>query len=175
MTSTDASLDAARTALLGLAVGDAFGTMLDGLGADLARRAAKRLISPRRPWRWTDDTALAIAVVDTLAAHGAIDPDALAGEFVRQFLRDPERGYGAGAHALLSRLAAVGAHAWRDEAPRLFRGQGSYGNGAAMRAAPIGAYFASDLERVRVEAQDVSNNADYVGTSPRRLSIGLSP
>ncbi|HUQ05604.1 MAG TPA: ADP-ribosylglycohydrolase family protein [Kofleriaceae bacterium] len=32
--------------------------------------------------------------------------------------------------------------AWREEAPRLFRGRGSFGNGAAMRAAPIGAFFA---------------------------------
>ena len=41
---------------------------------------------------------------------------------------------------------------WRAEAARLFRGKGSFGNGAGMRAAPIGAYFAPDLERVRAEA-----------------------
>jgi hypothetical protein len=35
---------------------------------------------------------------------------------------------------------------WRREAQRLFEGQGSYGNGAAMRAAPIGAYFADDRD-----------------------------
>jgi len=35
---------------------------------------------------------------------------------------------------------------------RLFNGQGSFGNGAAMRAAPIGGYFAEDLDRVREEA-----------------------
>jgi ADP-ribosylglycohydrolase len=41
---------------------------------------------------------------------------------------------------------------WREEATQMFGGKGSYGNGAAMRAAPIGAFFAPDLERVRVEA-----------------------
>src|SRR5580704_10762740 len=41
---------------------------------------------------------------------------------------------------------------WRDEVVRMFGGKGSFGNGAAMRAAPIGAYFAPDLDRVRVEA-----------------------
>ena len=144
------SLDAARTCLCGLAVGDAFGSMLDGYGAELARRAAKRLISMQRPWRWTDDTAMAISIVEVLASHGAIDPDALAQAFVHRFEREPDRGYGAGAFALLRRVAA-GAP-WRTEAAALFRGKGSYGNGAAMRVAPIGAYFAADLERVRVEA-----------------------
>jgi ADP-ribosylglycohydrolase len=143
-------LDAARTSLLGLAVGDAFGTMLDNYGADLPRRGSKRLISMRRPWRWTDDTAMAISVVDVLSTHGTVDPDALAAAFVASFTRDPNRGYGAGAFDLLRRVAA-GAP-WRIEAGKLFNGTGSYGNGAAMRAAPIGACFAGDLDRVRYEA-----------------------
>jgi ADP-ribosylglycohydrolase len=144
------SIDAARSSLLGLAGGDAFGAMLDGYGAELSRRAAKRLISMQRPWRWTDDTAMAISIVELLAQHGTIDPDALARAFVKRFEQEPDRGYGAGAHGLLSRVA-LGA-SWRDEAAGMFGGNGSYGNGAAMRAAPIGAYFAPDLERVRVEA-----------------------
>jgi ADP-ribosylglycohydrolase len=144
------SIECARTSLLGLSVGDAFGTMLDGYGAELARRAAKRLISMKRPWRWTDDTAMAISIVEVLCERGTIDTDALAAAFARRFEREPGRGYGAGAFALLTRIAA-GAP-WRDEAARLFGGKGSYGNGAAMRAGPIGAFFAPDLERVRVEA-----------------------
>ena len=143
-------IEAARASLLGLAVGDAFGSMLDGYGAELARRAAKRLISMKRPWRWTDDTAMALSIVEQLEHAGSIDPDALAAAFARRFAAEPNRGYGAGAYHLLSRIA-LGA-SWRDETRNLFRGAGSYGNGAAMRAAPIGAYFAPDLERVRAEA-----------------------
>src|SRR5687768_7137322 len=107
------SIDAARTSLLGLAVGDAFGTMLDGYGTELERRAAKRLISMQRPWRWTDDTAMAIPIIEELAAHGTIDPDRLAKSFAATFARDPNRGYGAGAHGLLSRVL-LGAE-WREE------------------------------------------------------------
>lgn len=143
-------MTAARTSLLGLAVGDAFGAMLDAEGASLARRAAKRLISMKRPWRWTDDTAMALSIVECLETHGTIDPDWLAAAFARRFAAEPGRGYGAGAFDLLTRVAA-GAP-WRVEAAALFAGAGSYGNGAAMRAAPIGAYFAHDLERVRTEA-----------------------
>ncbi|HUJ57019.1 MAG TPA: ADP-ribosylglycohydrolase family protein [Kofleriaceae bacterium] len=143
-------ISAARTSLVGLAVGDAFGAMLDGFGAQLAERAAKRLIAMKRPWRWTDDTAMAISIVERLEQDGAIDPDKLAAAFARRFQLDPHRGYGLGAHTLLTRVA-MGA-SWREEAGRLFNGKGSFGNGAAMRAAPIGAYFAPDLERVRGEA-----------------------
>ncbi|MFN0253276.1 MAG: ADP-ribosylglycohydrolase family protein [Kofleriaceae bacterium] len=144
------SNDAARTSLIGLAVGDAFGAMLEGYGVDLARRAAKRLISMKRPWRWTDDTAMACSVVEMLCERGTIEPDALAAAFVRRFEHEPGRGYGAGAYDLFTRV--VRGMPWRDAAASLFGGKGSYGNGAAMRAAPIGAFFASDLERVKVEA-----------------------
>jgi ADP-ribosylglycohydrolase len=139
-----------RTSLLGLAVGDAFGSMLDGYGAEFARRTAKRLISTRRPWKWTDDTAMALSIVELLEQRGTLDPDELTGAFVRRFKEKPDRGYGAGAYGLLSRVS-LGA-SWREQSRGMFSGKGSYGNGAAMRAAPIGAFFANDLERVRAEA-----------------------
>jgi ADP-ribosylglycohydrolase len=42
---------------------------------------------------------------------------------------------------------------WREAAASLFGGEGSFGNGGAMRVAPLGAYFADDLERVVEEAR----------------------
>ena len=146
----EARLARARQSLSGLAVGDAFGETMFGDPREVAKRAAKRLISTRRPWRWTDDTAMALSIVEVLGRFGAIDPDALAEAFARRWADDPGRGYGQGAFNLLTRVS-YGAP-WRREAQRLFDGQGSYGNGAAMRAAPIGAYFAGDLDRVRAEA-----------------------
>jgi ADP-ribosylglycohydrolase len=41
---------------------------------------------------------------------------------------------------------------WREISPRLF-GSGSYGNGAAMRVAPVGGYFSWDLKRAAGEAR----------------------
>lgn len=145
-----AALARARQSLVGLSVGDAFGETMFGEPRESAKRAAKRLISTRRPWRWTDDTAMALSIVEVLERFDGIDPDALAEAFARRWSEEPHRGYGQGAYNLLTRVSH-GAP-WRREAQRLFDGQGSYGNGAAMRAAPIGAYFAGDLERVRVEA-----------------------
>lgn len=42
---------------------------------------------------------------------------------------------------------------WRTLAPAVFDGRGSYGNGGAMRVAPLGAYFADDIEAVRLYAR----------------------
>jgi ADP-ribosylglycohydrolase len=42
---------------------------------------------------------------------------------------------------------------WRDQAANAFGGQGSMGNGGAMRVAPLGAYFADDLDRCAAEAR----------------------
>ncbi|MBK9032874.1 MAG: ADP-ribosylglycohydrolase family protein [Myxococcales bacterium] len=139
-----------RVSLLGLAHGDAFGETLFGPPEEATRRVAARALVARRPWRWTDDTAMALAVVETLERDATIDPDALMAALVRRFAAEPDRGYGQGAYTLLTR-AAHGAD-WRVEATAMFGGQGSFGNGAAMRVAPLGAYFADDLDRVVVEA-----------------------
>lgn len=146
----DKRLALARRSLLGLAVGDAFGETMFRDPTEVARRIAKRLIEPRRPWRWTDDTAMALSIVEVLARHGQIDVDALAEAFAMRWMADPHRGYGHGAFTLLARISHGAS--WRSEAPRLFHGQGSFGNGAAMRAAPLGAYFSDDLDRVRLQA-----------------------
>ena len=97
------------------------------------------------PWKYTDDSALAYALVDHLRQFSRVESNELAGRFGDEFLRDPRRGYGAGMHSLLPELAVGGD--WRDLSKRLFDG-GSYGNGAAMRVAPLGAYFADDLDAV---------------------------
>jgi ADP-ribosylglycohydrolase len=55
-------------------------------------------------------------------------------------------------NALLMRLYAIGAANWFEEAQELFNGEGSFGNGAAMRVAPVGAYFAHNLDLVVEQA-----------------------
>ncbi len=81
------------------------------------------------------------------------DPSAgrsVAKRFARRFERDPDRGYGKMTRIQLRDIMA-GAK-WRHTAANAFSGQGSMGNGGAMRVAPLGAYFADDLERCVVEA-----------------------
>jgi len=138
-----------RRSLLGLSVGDALGEQFFGVPDEVARDRIHRRVLPPAPWPYTDDTEMAISVVEVLAAHGAIAPDRLAAAFARRYT--PSRGYGAGACRLLQRLQE-GAD-WREAAAQMFGGTGSYGNGAAMRVAPVGAFFAGDLTAAGANAR----------------------
>jgi ADP-ribosylglycohydrolase len=140
----------ARDCLVGLSVGDAFGEMLFGDPTRVAKWIAKRMLPYPFPWAWTDDTAMAVSIVNVLAAKQMIDEDVLAAAFAESWRREPKRGYGRGAETILQSIAR--GEPWRVAARDAFGGKGSWGNGAAMRAAPIGAYFAPDLERVVSEA-----------------------
>lgn len=136
----------AKLSLDGLSVGDAFGELFFSFSPD----EVSDLTLPQGPWPWTDDTHMALSVVEILKNYGKIDQEALAKALARRYREEPFRGYGAGAVRLLRALAAGGD--WRKISPTLF-GSGSYGNGAAMRAAPIGGYFAGLPERAGQEAQ----------------------
>jgi len=50
------------------------------------------------------------------------------------------------------RMIVEGAE-WRVTSREAFGGQGSLGNGSAMRVAPVGAWFANDLDHVAAEAR----------------------
>lgn len=143
----------ARLALDGVSLGDGFGERFFDPIDIVARRLADRQLPPA-PWGTTDDTEMAVAVTAILDRCGAVDRDLLAAEFARRYARDPRRGYGGTAHHILRALAS-GAD-WRVVSPAVFSGSGSMGNGAAMRIAPLGAYFADDLQRVALEARAAS-------------------
>jgi len=99
---------------------------------------------PESPWRYTDDTQMALSIVELLEEDGCIEPDRLAFLFAERY--EPMRGYGSAAHKLM-RAYALGA-SWREMAPTLFGGKGSFGNGAAMRIAPLGGFFAEDTGKL---------------------------
>lgn len=139
-----------RLALDGLSLGDAFGERFFGPPGVVASRIAAREI-PTGEWAWTDDTAMALSVCEVLEAHGCIDADALARAFARRFAREPGRGYGGGARDILTDIGL--GTPWELAAGKAFDGQGSMGNGGAMRVAPVGAYFAEDVDRVVTEAR----------------------
>lgn len=136
--------------LTGLSVGDAFGERFFWDQVLAAKRMETRELPAEVPWRYTDDTEMALAIADVIEANGEILGDALAQAFVRRFSREAWRGYGGGAMDLLEEIRR--GTGWREAAKALFGG-GSYGNGGAMRAAPLGAYFASDgMEKVVEQA-----------------------
>jgi ADP-ribosylglycohydrolase len=139
-------LERALASLRGLAVGDALGSQffVPGNYPLLGRREL-----PPAPWQWTDDTEMACSVLTVLAAHGRVDQDALARSFAEH--HDFDRGYGPAVNRML-RLVREGGD-WRELAAELFNGQGSWGNGSAMRIAPLGAWYASDPEQATHQAE----------------------
>lgn len=145
-------LERARLSLAGLSVGDAFG---EWFFSPMSLTFFARRELPPKPWPYTDDTAMAISIVEILHEHGHIHQDALAQRFADRFTCEPDRGYGEMARQIL-RAIAKGA-AWSDAAREAFGGAGSMGNGGAMRAGPIGAWFADDLgmaaEQARLSAE----------------------
>jgi len=152
MPSTTTTLHADRMkraleSLEGLACGDAFGERFF-LPPDVAVPMISQRATPAPPWFFTDDTMMAISIVSTLEKHAEINSDFLARDFAHRY--DSSRGYGPAMHKLLAEIRHGGD--WKIEAQALFGGQGSFGNGSAMRVAPLGAYFADDLDSIPEQA-----------------------
>jgi poly(ADP-ribose) glycohydrolase ARH3 len=139
--------------LLGLAIGDALGANFEGQSPERIGdryRTADQLI--RRPppgelW-YTDDTQMAIGVAETLAVSKCIDEPELCRRFAENY--QPQRGYGRGARVVLD--AMLEGRDYAHLAANHFPG-GSFGNGAAMRVAPVGLMFRHDVELLWEQAK----------------------
>jgi ADP-ribosylglycohydrolase len=140
----------ARASLDGLSTGDAFGENFFFDLENVEQGILNRTV-PAGPWMYTDDTVMAISIVQVLSMKRMIDQELLAGLFASRYRRDPTRGYGGTARNILNRIWA--GEPWREVSRSVFGGIGSMGNGGAMRAAPIGAYFCDEFETVVKNAQ----------------------
>lgn len=198
-----------------MANGDAFGETLINEAHDVsltsqaAEEAFARLLAERvvpdsyqkEPWIWTDDTAMAIGLVEILLNYGSIvghhhhshgDDDGdmqsrgnrwfcegemlqfdalnaqneLAKLFGANVTRLGPRGYTYAMNTMLLAMGNEGEGAnhsfWKKHSQALFGGTGSFGNGAAMRVAPLGAFFGPLL---------LSNSHSIEGS----LSLSLCP
>jgi ADP-ribosylglycohydrolase len=150
MTADSPAPDRLRRAfasLYGLAVGDALGAQFFVPANHAALKSGEL---PPTDWGWTDDTEMACSVVAVLNDHGAIDQDALAASFAGH--HDFDRGYGPAVGRMLRLIRQEGGD-WRSLAAELFNGQGSWGNGAAMRVPPLGAWYAGEPEKAAEQAE----------------------
>jgi len=152
--------------MLGLALGDAVGGRYEGMTSSYIKRLAPNIdaLVPQKDIWYTDDTQMAIGVAEVLIETGKIDPDSLYQTFVQNY--EPQRGYGRGARHVLE----AGVDRYKRIAETLFPG-GSYGNGAAMRVAPIGLYFyANETEIARqAHAQSLPTHVHPLGIEGAQL------
>ena len=126
-----------RGALLGTALGDAIGAGWEGW-IPVPESTIAAAADQAEQLRYTDDTAMTIGVAESLAERGGFDGDHMSKQLLENFRRDPGRGYGQGPTKVFAKLAR--GESWRTAAEGVFPG-GSYGNGAAMRAAPLGLFY----------------------------------
>jgi len=126
--------------LVGSAVGDALGSSFEGLWTSEA-------IMERFSGRWTDDTHMMIGVAESLIENKGFNGKHMAQAFIENYEREPWRGYASGPPRVFRWIRS--GVAWNEAAKRLFGGAGSYGNGAAMRVAPVGVFYNDDPEQLR--------------------------
>jgi ADP-ribosylglycohydrolase len=138
-----------RGALLGLAAGDALGTTLEfsrpGSFAPLADMVGGGPFE-LEPGQWTDDTAMALCLAESLIECGGFD----AGDQMRRYLRWYREGY-LSCNGRCFDIGATVAEALRrferHGEPMAGRTDPRYGgNGSLMRLAPVPLAFAHDAQ-----------------------------
>jgi poly(ADP-ribose) glycohydrolase ARH3 len=144
-----------RDKFLGGMVGTGLGDAIGEMAFHFRNRAElQACIALAEQLRYTDDTAMAIGLAESLVQAGGLDEQHLGNTFHDHYLREPWRGYASGPPSIFGRVQREGM-TYSEAARSLFGGQGSFGNGAAMRIAPVGLFFydAPDLyDRARRSA-----------------------
>jgi poly(ADP-ribose) glycohydrolase ARH3 len=140
------TLDRLESKFVGALVGSALG---DAIGEVAFSSPQKQLLVSRlkhvRELQYTDDTAMAIALAESLMGEGRIDQEKLGLRFSETFCREPWRGYASGPPTVYSMVRSLGI-SFVEASRTLFGGMGSLGNGAAMRIAPLGIFFHDSSE-----------------------------
>jgi poly(ADP-ribose) glycohydrolase ARH3 len=125
--------------LIGTAIGDSLGARREG-SSEFVEVAD---LSPR----YTDDTAMTIAVAESLIEHKDFHYWHMADRFLKNYEQEPWRRYG---HTIsrVFRLMRNGQLGFGMLDRNLYL-EGSYGNGAAMRIAPVGLMYHDNPRMLR--------------------------
>ncbi|KAF8773204.1 ADP-ribose glycohydrolase ARH3 like protein [Argiope bruennichi] len=131
-----------RGCMIGSLIGDCLGAPFEG-----DSRVSKRILGNYfynlltggsiQIFPYTDDTCMTLSVASSLVENKKVDPKDLAKKFVAEFYSQPKRGYGMNVISVFSALKETNFEDVFLPGKMQFNGSGSYGNGAAMRIAPI--------------------------------------
>jgi poly(ADP-ribose) glycohydrolase ARH3 len=153
-------------AMIGAAIGDAVG---DLACRNPGREAVLAQVELAEQLRYTDDTVMSIAVAETLIEFGDVEPQILGNLFQERYHREPWRGYSESIQNIYALVKNEGI-GYIDAASRLYGGDGSFGNGAAMRVAPVAMYFRnSDRLDDRIAAASSITHAHPVAIDGARV------
>jgi poly(ADP-ribose) glycohydrolase ARH3 len=133
-----------RGALLGVLVGDVLGAPFEGHAGLVPEADIAGIDSATSMLRFTDDTAMSVALAGSLVRMECLDEDDLAQGFAHHWALAPERGYSARTAQLLSVVHS--GTGWREAQARQAGEPGRASNGAAMRVAPAALYTAGRID-----------------------------
>ena len=162
-------------ALIGTGVGDALGAPFEGW-SKVKLEKIEEVAERREVLTYTDDTHMMIGVAESLIRTRGFDGENMTQTFVKNYELEPFRGYGPGPPRIF-RLIRAGK-AWDKAAQELYHG-GSYGNGSAMRVAPIGVFYYDNPEILREVAHKSSqithtHTLGKEGAAVQAYAIGLA-
>jgi len=157
-------------ALVGTVVGDALGAPFEGWHR-VRREDIETVAERRQLLLYTDDTHMMIGIAESLVRARGFDGEDMAQCFVRNYELEPYRGYGPGPPRIFRLIR--GGEAWDKAAQKLYGG-GSYGNGSAMRIAPVGVLYYDDTVELREVAYKSSQitHAHNLGKQGAALQAG---
>ena len=123
--------------MVGSGLGDAIGELAFRYPV---KNKLSAVVDTQAELRYTDDTAMAVGLATSLVERGYLDGQHLGEIFHRNFDQEPWRGYATGPPTIFSMVRSLGI-SYAEAARTLFGGSGSFGNGAAMRIAPLGLFL----------------------------------
>ena len=162
-------------ALTGTGVGDALGAPFEGrLKAEPEEIKAEA--EGQKVLIYTDDTHMMIGVAESLIRSQGFNGKDMTYTFIKNYELEPFRGYGPGPPRIF-RLIRTG-EAWDEVAQKLYHG-GSYGNGSAMRIAPIGVFYYDNpamLKEVAYKSSQITHthNLGKEGAALQAYAIALA-
>jgi len=166
--------------MVGIAVGDAVGAGFEGRRA-VESGVIESMADQRELLVYTDDTHMMIGMAESLVYKEGFDGEHMAHVFIRNYEAEPWRGYGPGPPSIF-RMIMAGEH-WDKAAEKLYHG-GSYGNGSAMRIAPVAVFYHNDLVMLRevayrssriTHSHELGKEGAALQAYAVALAVGLEP
>jgi poly(ADP-ribose) glycohydrolase ARH3 len=139
--------------LIGTAIGDALGARWEGRGMSRSEDIVS-LAEKLEQLIYTDDTHMTIGIAESLMESKGFNGEHMAQTFIKNYDAEPWRGYGPGPPRIFGMIKS--GEAWDSAANGLYRG-GSFGNGSAMRVAPVGLLYSRNLDKLREIAHQSSS------------------
>lgn len=135
--------DKSRGLMVGTAVGDCLGRPIEG-NLNVGERYIQEILTSPPKLLYTDDTAMTMGLVGSLLDRGGFSGPDMARRFAQDYRDEPHRGYGANVVDVFENV--LEGAPWDQAAASQFGGEGSYGNGAAMRVAPVAVWAFPDVD-----------------------------